>query len=125
MKRNRLKIALLGPLYTVQAAIVLPLLWMSSLSFRQFVHRERRLATRRSMWTCLRILGKHGAMELGFMLPVAMAVPATIAAGILQTPAAFFGGAVAGFVSLTLLPVVMRMPSTEMDDVLAAGKRLG
>jgi hypothetical protein len=102
---------------------VLPLLWLTSPSFREFLRRKGLIISRRSLWVFLRILGKHGAIELGFLLPIVMLVPAIIAAGMFQTLNAFLGGAAFGFALLTLVPVAMPMPSRELEDAAAAGKR--
>lgn len=123
MIRNRLKIRLLSPLYLVQTAIVLPLVWLTSPSFRDYLSFKQRILGRRSPWVLLRILGKHGAMELGFALPVSMLVSGVFATFLHRTPGAFFVGCGIGFVLLTLLPVVMPMPSREMGVAGADGRR--
>lgn len=123
MKRNYLKIRLLSPLYLIQGTIMLPLLWATSLSFREFLHSKRAIFKRRPLWVLLRVLAKHSAMELGFALPVAMLVPAIVAFCILQTITAFFGGVAFGFILLTLIPVAMPMPSRLMDDAVATSNR--
>lgn len=114
MNRNRLKIQFLSPMYMVQTAIMLPLLWATSSSFRQMLHQKQALFRRRPLWVLLRILGKHGAMELGFTLPVVMLVLAGLAFAVYPTLPGFIGGATLGFVLLTLLPVAMPMPSRDM-----------
>jgi len=123
MIRSRLKIRLLSPLYLVQTAIMLPLLWLTNPSFRDYLSRKQRVLEHRSLWVLLRILGKHGAMELGFTLPVFMLVLGAVATGLHHTSGAFFVGCGIGFVLLTLLPVAMPMPSLEMQDAGASGRR--
>lgn len=123
MKRNRLKIRILSPLYLVQTAFMLPLLWMTSPSFRDYLSRKQGIFGRRSPWVLLRILGKHGAMELGFILPVVMLVMGVAASCLHHTLAAFCVGLGIGFVLLTLLPVVMPIPSRDMEDAGTSGRR--
>jgi hypothetical protein len=117
-----MKIRLLSALYLLSLCVSLPLLWCSSRSMRAEVKRLVRGSVKRR-FLLLRVLAKHAARDLGTTVIGFMAVPAGFVGCILQSaPAAALGAAV-GFALFTLLPVILPMPSREMADAAATGRR--
>jgi hypothetical protein len=123
MNLNKLKIQLLSPMYLVSAAIMLPLRWLTSTSVRMHVRRRGAPATWTRRVLVLRSLVKHCAQDLGLMVLVDMAVPAAIAGGLAHSVTTAAMGAAVGFSGLTLLPVMLLMPSRERYDSAATGNR--
>lgn len=107
------KIRLLSPLYLVSLCLMLPLLWLSSKAARGTAARMASRSNKRK-WQLMRVLARSGAESLGMMLPLAMLVPA-VGAGLLYGPAAGALGALLGFVALSLVPVLMPLPSRDLQ----------
>lgn len=122
-KNNAMKVRLLSPLYLLSLCISLSLLWCSSPSMRANIRPLLPKSAKRRVFL-LRVLSRHAANDLGSTILWFMLVSAAIAAAMLQSPLSGVIGAVVGFVVFTLLPVILPMPSRQMSDFGATGRRL-
>jgi hypothetical protein len=117
----KIKLQFLSTIYLLSLCVTLPLL-CSSLSVRAEVRRMLPWSFGRRV-LALRILAKHAAQDLGAIVLWVIAVPTVVVGGSFHSvSAALIGGAV-GFILFTLLPAMMPMPSREMADAAATGRR--
>jgi hypothetical protein len=124
MNCTTVKFRFLSSLCLVYACIAMLLLWLTSLSFRAWVRNNKhRFSSAPKCVVLLRILAKRLAKDSGWILPACMLLPAMIGGVVFASIAAFFLIAALAFLVLTLLPVLMPMPSRELADLEATNLR--
>lgn len=104
--------SLFEPIYVLIAGISLGLLWLFHPSVRARLKetRERRCAGR-SMAIIIRIIGRHGARTLPFLVPVAMLAGGGLGYVLTTTFVGVVGGMAWAIVALALVPLMFPVPS--------------
>ncbi len=116
----KMKSRVLAALYFATLMVTLPLLWLTSPSFRADMPAPLR---RRSSVLMARISARHMTRELGASVVWCMAVPAAILSGASQgSVIAGVYGAAFGLLLFSLIPVVAPLPSTIIRNDKLRGK---
>lgn len=116
MTLQKLSIRVLTPLYLVMLLLALPLVWLQDSALRDLMASKRHYGLRRK-WRTAIALAKQGAKSLGVFLPCCMAVPAAIAGYVFGSALAVAMGALFGLMMLSMLPVLVPMPSSLAVEV--------
>lgn len=106
-----LKTRLLQPFYLASMIITIPLVWLTNPAAKEVFTQKHHWSAKRKLQV-LHCVARSGARMLGFTVLVCMLLPA-IAFGVLYgTLAASATGAIFGFVVMSMIPVMMPMPSS-------------
>jgi len=119
---NKIYCRVMSTFYLVVLAISLPMLWCTSLLMRVGGERLTRCGLKRKV-QLLRVLAKHATRDLGSAVIWFMAVPSAIAGAYSQALSPAAVGAAVGLLAMALLPVVAPMPSRQLADAAATGRR--
>lgn len=108
------KTRFLTPFYLSSLCVTLPLLWLTSPDFRGVATKVAGCSTKRK-WQLCRVLARYGAESLGMLLPLCMLLPA-LGTGLVYGYAASALGAVVGFLMVSLVPILMPVPSCSQQN---------